>query len=327
MRQIAEALGLSIATVSRAMADSPKVKPETISLVRAKANELGYEPDAALASLNAYRQSRQLRQAFQSTIAWLTNYPTEDGWREVWSSVKLFEALQTRASTMGYRIEHFWLHPDRMPMQRVHQILQARGVRGIFLPSVRPDGPALDFPWRRYAMVALSESVLTPEVHSVQRSGFFDIRTAVTRFCALGYRKPILAVHRRYHAGMHGIDEAAFRAATSEFLGEPQPYFFTRREDLGREIARQLESNEVDSVLCTLLPDHLFDLPAKLPYWASLNLTDPQHPTPGVCLTFDSIAEVALNTLVTMIHRGEYGVPEHPVVVRIKGHWNEGASG
>lgn len=80
MREIARALGLSIATVSRALASSPRVKAETVRRVQAKAAELGYQQDPALGALNAYREGRRKRNSFQGVIGWLTNHATPDKW-------------------------------------------------------------------------------------------------------------------------------------------------------------------------------------------------------------------------------------------------------
>lgn len=46
LRTIAEHLGLSVTTVSRALKDGPEVKPDTVAKVKAAAEQIGYQPDA-----------------------------------------------------------------------------------------------------------------------------------------------------------------------------------------------------------------------------------------------------------------------------------------
>jgi LacI family transcriptional regulator len=53
LEDLARALKISIATVSRAMSDSPRVKPETKARVKAKAKELGYRPNQIAKSLSS----------------------------------------------------------------------------------------------------------------------------------------------------------------------------------------------------------------------------------------------------------------------------------
>jgi len=64
MRQIAERLGLSVMTVSRALRNAPGVAVATHRRVLALARRLHYRPDPALAVLNAYRLGRRKRTQF-----------------------------------------------------------------------------------------------------------------------------------------------------------------------------------------------------------------------------------------------------------------------
>ncbi|MEM1345960.1 MAG: LacI family DNA-binding transcriptional regulator, partial [Pseudomonadota bacterium] len=54
-REIAQSLGLSPATVSLALKDSPMIAAETRALVRAALHEAGYVPNVAAASLRTGR--------------------------------------------------------------------------------------------------------------------------------------------------------------------------------------------------------------------------------------------------------------------------------
>lgn len=51
LKYIAEICGVDVSTVSRALRDDPRVKPETAEMIRAKAAELGYNPNLAARSL------------------------------------------------------------------------------------------------------------------------------------------------------------------------------------------------------------------------------------------------------------------------------------
>ena len=53
LEDIARKLRLSIATVSRAMADDARVKPKTKQLVKAKAKEMGYKQNLLAKSLSS----------------------------------------------------------------------------------------------------------------------------------------------------------------------------------------------------------------------------------------------------------------------------------
>lgn len=324
MRDIAKALDISIATVSRALADNPQVKPETIRRVNRAAAELGYKKDPALASLNAYREGRRQQKGFHGVIAWLTHHATQDAWREDWTSLQYFNALQPLASRLGYRVESFWLHPTDMPPGRLNQILRARGIRGILLPSLPENVDSIDFIWDSYAVVALSETILVPRVHSVQKSVFFDIRTAVEKLAELGYRKPLLAVHTRYHKGMHGIHEGAFAVATREMLGEARPVIHAPKDRLASAIHRFRNQAEVDVVLSTYTKQVLGIPAGDSTPWVSLSLQSEHGSLTGIRHEYETITRIALDHLVSMLHRGEYGLPEHPIIMRVCGVWCPG---
>jgi len=51
LSDLATSLDLNIATVSRALRDDPRVKPETRERVRAEAQRLGYRPHIAARAL------------------------------------------------------------------------------------------------------------------------------------------------------------------------------------------------------------------------------------------------------------------------------------
>ena len=53
--QIADELGLSKSTVSRALRGIPSISAETVALVRAAADRLGYVPSVAAAGLSTGR--------------------------------------------------------------------------------------------------------------------------------------------------------------------------------------------------------------------------------------------------------------------------------
>jgi len=80
---------------------------------------MGYTPDPMLSSLYACRQASR-SSPYQGTVAWITNFPTRDGWRKstyllerrremVWELEKVFARRIARSPfskspnlTLGY---------------------------------------------------------------------------------------------------------------------------------------------------------------------------------------------------------------------------------
>ena len=80
-RDIARAAGLSQATVSLALRRHPGLPAATIARVHAAAAGLGYRPDPLVSALMSQRQARKPGGTLRAKIAFLTAFPTRDGWR------------------------------------------------------------------------------------------------------------------------------------------------------------------------------------------------------------------------------------------------------
>lgn len=160
-RQIAELAGVSTATVSRALRGSSRVRPETRERVMAVADELGYRPNAILASLSASRFQRGSRNA--PPLAMISQSHTREAKAHL-------DAFLPCCRDLGYQLQlfHYDDHPDPAAFS---QMLYNRGVQGLFLltPFVDEDYRA-QFDVRPFAVIALSESQPASEFHLVRQT-------------------------------------------------------------------------------------------------------------------------------------------------------------
>ena len=109
IREIAEAAGVHFTTVGLALKGNPKVKAETRDKVQKIAKKMGYQPDPMLSALSSYRRSNQ-RKSYQSTIAWLNNWPKRHDLLENPEFYEYFQGARIRAQELGYTLDEFWLH-------------------------------------------------------------------------------------------------------------------------------------------------------------------------------------------------------------------------
>ncbi|MBM3866623.1 MAG: LacI family DNA-binding transcriptional regulator [Verrucomicrobia bacterium] len=75
-RDIAQAAGLSQATVSLALRRHPGLPATTIDRVHAAAASLGYRPDPLISALMSQRQARKPGGTLRAKIAFLTAFPS-----------------------------------------------------------------------------------------------------------------------------------------------------------------------------------------------------------------------------------------------------------
>lgn len=147
-RDLAAACGVSTATISRALGDSPHVRPEIREKVRSMARELGYQPDPRLALLSRRRWERG-RKSDSVVLAVLTDrYTTQ--------RKEKFRDLTAEGARLGYTIERIQLEPARLAGRKLDRELYQRGIRGVLIdlhdPAVLPD---LD--WTRFCVVMMGE--------------------------------------------------------------------------------------------------------------------------------------------------------------------------
>src|ERR1700677_1612449 len=129
MEDVARAAGVSRSTVSRALRNDLRLKPETCERVRKVAAELGYRPNPFVATLMADLQ-RKRQPSASSTFAFVTAHPSRDGWRRQNPSfVDYFEGAQERAATHGYALEAFCLREPGMTAERFTRMLYTRNIR------------------------------------------------------------------------------------------------------------------------------------------------------------------------------------------------------
>ena len=102
MKEVAREAGVHQTTVSLALRDHHSLPAATRARIRAVADRLGYRPNPLVSALmSVRRRGRASREG--STLAFLTAYPTRDGWRRSANYQYLFEATSARARELGYR--------------------------------------------------------------------------------------------------------------------------------------------------------------------------------------------------------------------------------
>ena len=67
------------------------------------------------------------------TLAYVTNWNTRMGWREVTAHPDFFDGAAARAKELGYNLEHFWMREPALTHGRLSRILHTRGINGVII--------------------------------------------------------------------------------------------------------------------------------------------------------------------------------------------------
>jgi len=309
---IARAAGLHQTTVSLALRNDKRLRPETISRIKAVAAQLGYMPDPMLTALASYRRARR-PSSQHGTLAWITNWPTREGWRSRPVFVDFFTGAQRRATELGYRLEEFWLNSPGFTPRRWSEVLYARGVQGLVL-APQPDGvSSVELDWAHFSAVTIGPTLRRPEIHVVSNNQYRTIARLCETLAARGYRRIGYSVERKIDERLDGQWSAAFDRFQRDL---PSARRTVRHEEAptAAGLNRWLRANRPDVVFgcADALPELLRRYSAGRARPVDFALVGTAHPVlgcQGMLEDAEKVGATAVERVTAMIHLGERGIP------------------
>jgi LacI family transcriptional regulator len=323
MNDIARRAGVAASTVSRALREDPRLPPVTRQRIRDLADAMGYRPEPAFDILARKRWGLAPR-APSGNLAWLgfaRGLPTD-----------ILAGIRLAAGRFAYPLEELAVadYPDAAQLDRV---LQARGVRGIFLPALRhadPPLPALD--WDRYAVVSCSVDFQHPPFHIVRPDVAAKVTGAWRECLDRGYRRigVALPMDRPGELDIERIGAAMYLQQTARPETRRLPVWRGRFGDR-KGFARWLRRHRPDAVIghASSLIARMAEAGIRVPEdagFAALYVPPGEQRSAG----FDSqpawLGREAVNLMDGMIRRNETGIPAHPLTILIHPRWVEGST-
>ena len=332
--QVAQTLGVHVATVSLALRGDPRISAETTQRVRKAAESLGYRPDPALAAIAASRwrggnSCQGITLGFVSQLR--RPHAGSDG---------LFRGAEMRAKALGYGVDFFFLdeYPDSAALQRV---LLARGIRGLIVGPFFERAPALVLDWRKFCLVGCGHGHFEPAFHAVTYDPYESVLLAWRRVLEYGYRRPGISI--MLHPPPVIVDDDESRRAAAIFcheLGAPggrvQPFFYTAGDPYERISAGLLawyRKWKPDAVIhFNGMDNHILQQMAKVRVpaqtgFAQCDGVDPRDPhTAGIRDVTEAIGRGAVDLLQQTLHTNQWGLPETRIRQYLDSQWVDGAT-
>jgi DNA-binding LacI/PurR family transcriptional regulator len=222
IRQLANELGLSIGTVSRALNDRPDVSPETRERVKAAALRAGYVPN---------QSGRSLRSGRTGIVAAVI--PTAGFVASVDSGLfKVLEGARRTLLRQALDLIVLFRGPDEDPLANLQRIVQRRIVDAVIISQTTPADPRL-----AYLKAAGVDFVAFGRSAAVEGYPYVDFdfeaagAEAARVFAAGGHRRLALALSQN-PLNYEDVLTAAFRAAADRLGLEPVRVFRTRESRL-----------------------------------------------------------------------------------------------
>jgi LacI family transcriptional regulator len=338
---IGRAAGVHTTTVSLALRNSPLIPVATRERIQALAAQMGYCPDPALRALVAYRNAhRQKRQGI--TLAYVTNWTTRWGWKELVFQEKCHTGAKKRAAEHGYNLEHFWLGEAGMSMVRLNQMLLHRGIRGVVLAALDRGDQLPGMDWSRLSAVKIGSFPQAAALHQVTLDYAGIASLAVQRILQTGRRRIGFVVPAHW-------DQACGQAWSRTFAAEQAQLPSRERLPILRlppvnpaaassalppehtqRLARWYDQNEPEAMVSftPLVLEHLARLRIAAPRdFAYVDLALGDHATTaGIRQNCERIGELAVEQLATQVEQNVSGLPDVPTITAVTGTWVAGGT-
>jgi DNA-binding LacI/PurR family transcriptional regulator len=329
MLAVAQAAGVSSATVSRALRDDPRITPAVRERVKGFAVQLGYAPNPLVQALMTQR--RRKLEPHGESIALVTSVP-ESEWQKKDVCRWYWRGIQERAEQLGYHVEVICLDDLHGNPARLRRVLVTRGIRGVILGFSERDDQTRSLDVSDFCVVGLSSYFHMLPVDRAQLHGFYNVKLAFQQMRALGYRRPGLIAPLRNNTIVGGQWSAA--ALDDQWQRPPEeqcPPLMVEGDKVGMNVfCEWFDRHQPDALLvykigvAELLQRLRLEVPKDVGA-AYLFGTELERQTKaGIDGNLDRVGAAAVDLLVQKMHIHERGMPEHPREVLITGTWHPG---
>lgn len=327
VRSIAASCGVSVATVSRALAGNRNVLPATRRQIVDEAQRQAYKPNRLVGSLMAHlRVSRT--STFVGNLA-IVHVPSRVQKSPGPQQRRIIRGAQARAKELGYQLYELSLGEEGMKIDVVVRVLRARGVVGLIFLYSQPLEKPLAFPWDDFVALDLDYGAPQPVLHTVCHDHYASIMAALTRLRALGYRRAGMFLERYKDERTYFRWSAAFRSFQERLGGIGRVPVLEVPKINEAAFTTWFRKHEPDLVIghfdaCVGWLDKLSRrVPADVGFF-TLNWESRSVPCAGIDPRLEMQGTVAVDTLIAQLHPGERGLPAVPRSVMVPGRIVDG---
>ena len=226
-----------------------------------------------------------------------------------------------------------------MNPERLGDILWSRGIEGIVIAPLvghvlgRSDRQLrLDF--SRFAVVEISETVESPKLNRAIHDQYTAMLRCLEELARLNYRTIGLVLQYELDLRVNGKWTAAYlryrQQTGSKSMPPPLILPATRQADFDRWFDRHRPDAiiSVDRFGLHFLKARGLRIPGQIGY-ATLDRDGDASAFPdvsGIDQNSHRVGAAAVDLLVATMHRGERGIPAHPVRMEVEGTWIAGSS-
>lgn len=334
MKDVAEAAGVSVMTVSYALRYHPRISKETAERVRAVASAMGYAPHPLVSALISEIRSRREMKA-PPTIAYISLYANRDAW---WTNYSVqrpyYEGARARCEELGFGFELVEPAISGLTGKRLSNILRYRKVCGLICAPVPTPDKVLDIEWEHFPAVAFGHSMPNPPIHRITLNHFQSAHLCLKSLFNLGYERIGIAVNAKMSQRIGGMFLAGVDAFNREVPARRRVSVFMDTLETRNmpTIKAWIKKHRPDVLLDStplayagLLEEAGFRIPQDIGY-ATMSWNDHIGHFSGLNQNSFQAGIAAVDVLVQQIYGNRRGIPEFQTFTLINGSWVDGAT-
>ncbi|MEM8867800.1 MAG: LacI family DNA-binding transcriptional regulator [Verrucomicrobiota bacterium] len=331
MQTIADAVGVSKSAVSLALRNDPRISAETRANVQAAAVKLGYNRNPVIDSLMTQLRAESTP-GFLANLG-LVNCTETRSLTETRTISRLREGVLRRAKQLGYGMEEFWLCRTEQSPERLGQILDARGIKGLIL-IVPLSEKCIDQRyaevWSRFPCALLGSTLLADRFNCATNDQYLTTRRSAETVIGMGYQRPMLLVPEKDDVILDNKFTAGFNSVVSRLLpvhNRIEPVWYDL-DDTSKNIAaiRKCQpdviiSNRVE--LHQAMKNAMIDVPQQIGFYL-IDWQEDNEGISGMRQNNRSVGAACADLVVEQIQKNEGGIQPNPKVVLIESEAIEG---
>jgi len=329
---IANLLGVSKMTVSRALREGTSVAPELRAKIREKARKLGYQPDSRISQvMRAVRKAQT--SSYRETLAFVWTHRFSE--REARNSFldEEFEGASRRAQQLGYRLDVFNMADESLTGTSLSHILNSRGIRGVLIspPGFERTHPHIRLEWKQFSCVLLGQPFANAGLPRVLHDHYAGCVLTLRRLKRLRYERIGLIMS-------HSMDECSARLIRSAFTSfhpinskEPEKLIFTDDHYDSKALKKWMTRYKPEVLVAHFedafpsLEQIRLQAPPGMAITA-LNWDKSRPEIAGIDQHRSVIGEQAVDLLLLRLQGNQFGLDPLAPSIKVPGSWVEGAS-
>ena len=332
LKLIAEIVGVSKMTVSRALREGTSVDPDVRAKVREAAFKLGYSPDTRISQvMSAIRKSEAPHYRENLAFVWthrLTHDPHDSAFMN-----EEFEGARRRTQELGYKIEEFRMSGPTLNGRMLSRILLSRGIRGALIapPSIERTHPHIRLEWNQICCVLMGRSFANVGLPRVEPDHYFGCVLAVRRLRRLGYKRMGLVLSHSMNERSAHLIRSAFLSFHPLGLKEAQKLIYISDQHQPRLFKRWIGEFQPDVFLANFEAPfpRLEQLRANAQEdagFAALNWSESEPDMAGINQHRSAIGEQAVDLLLLRLQGSQFGLDPLAPSIKVPGSWVDGPS-